>query len=69
MPDVALRLLPGALLLLALRSALTGADWRWTALLLALSLPVHLADLVFTPQRRRAHVQAGGGVRLFRKGS
>jgi hypothetical protein len=36
---------PGACLLLALRSALTGQDWLWTALWLALSLPFHLADL------------------------
>ncbi len=37
--------LPGALLLLALRAALTGADWRWVALWVALSLPAHLMDL------------------------
>ena len=40
-----LRLAPGALMLAALRSALTGADWYWIALPLALSFPVHLADL------------------------
>lgn len=39
------RLLPGALMMLALRAALTGADWRWTALALALSFPAHIADL------------------------
>lgn len=49
--DAALRLLPGALILLALRAALTGAGWRWTALLLALSLPAHLADLRRPPRR------------------
>ena len=43
---VALALLPGALMLLALGAALVGADWRWVALPLTLSLPVHLADLV-----------------------
>ncbi len=43
--DAALRLLPGALILLALRFALTGSDWRWIALFLLASLPVHLADL------------------------
>ena len=44
-------LLPGALILLALRAALTGLDWRWIALPLLLSLPVHLADVA---RRRRA---------------
>jgi hypothetical protein len=38
-------ILPGFFLLLALRTALTGAHWTWTALWLALSLPAHLADL------------------------
>lgn len=50
--DAALRLLPGALLLLALRAAVTGADWRWTALFVSLSLPAHLADLGLAPRRR-----------------
>jgi hypothetical protein len=45
-PDAAaLRLLPGALLLLALRAALTGQAWPWIALALAASFPAHLADL------------------------
>ena len=43
--DVMLMLLPGALLMLALRAALTGAGWQIVALWLALSLPVHLADV------------------------
>ena len=43
--DALLRLGPGVLLLLALRAALTGLDWRWIALPLLLSFPVHLADL------------------------
>lgn len=43
--DAALRLLPGALMILALRAALTGAAWPWVAAPLALSFPVHLADL------------------------
>jgi hypothetical protein len=43
--DVALALLPGALILLAARAALTGAGWPMIALPLALSFPVHLADL------------------------
>ena len=40
-----LRLAPGALMVVALRCALTGADWPWIALALALSFPFHLADL------------------------
>ena len=43
--DAVLRLGPGVLMLLALRGALIGLDWRWIALPLLLSLPVHLADL------------------------
>lgn len=38
-------LLAGAMLLLALRGALTGAAWPWIALPLALALPAHFADL------------------------
>ena len=53
--DAFLRLAPGALMLVALRAALTGQDWRWIALPLLLSFPVHLADLARTgPGRRRA---------------
>ncbi len=40
-----LRLAPGALMVVALRCALTGAAWPWIASALALSLPFHLADL------------------------
>jgi len=43
--DIALALLPGALILLAARAALAGAPWPLIALPLALSFPVHLADL------------------------
>jgi len=43
--DALLRLLPGALMIIALRFALTGADWKWIALVLALSFPAHIADL------------------------
>ncbi len=42
--DTLTLLLPGALILLALRAALTGQDWRWIALPLLLSLPVHVTD-------------------------
>ncbi len=48
--DLIVALLPGACLLLALRSALTGAGWVWVALCLAASLPAHLFDLL---RRRR----------------
>ena len=48
--DIAACILPGALMMLALRAALTGAGWPWVALFLTLSLPVHLADL----RRRRS---------------
>ena len=36
---------PAALIVLGLRAALTGADWWWIALPLALSFPLHLMDL------------------------
>ncbi len=42
---VVLALLPGGLILLALRAALIGAAWPWIALPLAASLPVHLLDV------------------------
>lgn len=42
---VGLAFLPGALILLAVRAALTGAGWPWVALALAASFPAHLADL------------------------
>jgi hypothetical protein len=38
-------LVAGAALLLALRSALAGADWLWTALALSLALVAHITDL------------------------
>ncbi|TFU03093.1 hypothetical protein EUV02_07810 [Polymorphobacter arshaanensis] len=49
--DACLRLAPGALMLLALRAALTGQDWRWIALPLILSFPVHLIDLARSTSR------------------
>ena len=36
---------PAALMILALRAALVGADWHWIAIPLAASLPLHLMDL------------------------
>lgn len=49
--DGALRLLPGALMLVAVRGALTGLNWRWIALPLLLSFPIHVADLVRSANR------------------
>ena len=49
--DALLRLAPGALILLSLRGALTGADWRWIALPLLMSFPVHVADLARSKKR------------------
>lgn len=43
--DAALALGPAVFIVLALRGALTGADWPLIALPLALSFPVHIADL------------------------
>jgi hypothetical protein len=43
--NVAMTLLPGAFMMLALRAALTGADWEVVALWITASLPVHLTDL------------------------
>lgn len=36
---------PAVFIVLAVRAALVGAGWEWVALLLALSLPLHLMDL------------------------
>ena len=36
---------PAVFIVLALRAALVGAGWEWVAVLLALSLPLHLIDL------------------------
>lgn len=42
---VALTILPGAAMMLALRAALTGVGWQMVAIWLTVSLPLHLADL------------------------
>ena len=36
---------PAVFIVLALRASLVGAGWEWVAVLLALSLPLHLLDL------------------------
>jgi len=43
--DLLVNLLPGAFLLLALRSALVQAGWGWIPLCLTAALLAHLADL------------------------
>lgn len=43
--DAGQRLGPAVFMMLALRAALDGAAWYWIALLLALSFPIHVADL------------------------
>jgi hypothetical protein len=52
--DILLALGPGAMILLALRAALTGAGLPWIGLALAASFPVHLADLHRRGLLRRA---------------
>lgn len=42
---VVIAVLPGALILLAVRAALTGAGWPWVAVALAASFPAHVLDL------------------------
>jgi len=44
--DIAGHLAAGALLLLAVRCVVTGGDYRLTLLLLTLSFPAHLYDLL-----------------------
>lgn len=45
LPDLAANLVAGGCLLLALRAALTGADWSAAAAWLGAALLAHLADL------------------------
>lgn len=54
--DLVGQLLAGALLLLGVRCAVTGADYRWTAACLTASFPAHLFDLA----RRWRSAQASG---------
>lgn len=51
--DALLCLGPGALMLLALRAALVGFDWRWIALPLLASFPLNLADLARRSRQRK----------------
>ncbi len=52
--DVVGQLLAGALLLLAVRCAATGADYRWTLVLLSASFPAHAFDLLRRARRARS---------------
>ncbi len=52
--DVVGQLLAGAILLLAVRSAMRGADPRWTLALVTASLPAHVYDLLRRVHRARA---------------
>jgi hypothetical protein len=45
------QLAAGVCLLSAVRCALTGADWRWTAGFLSASFPAHVFDLVRRARR------------------
>jgi hypothetical protein len=54
--EVAAILLPAAMMMLALRAALTGAAWPWIALPLAAAFPIHLLDLA----RHRAVTNRAG---------
>jgi hypothetical protein len=45
-------LAPAALIVLGLRAALVGAAWPWISLPIALSLPVHLADVISRARKR-----------------
>lgn len=45
-------LLPAALIVLGLRAALVGAAWPWISLPIALSFPVHLADVTARARKR-----------------
>lgn len=45
-------LLPAALIVTGLRAALTGADWPWISAPIALSFPVHLADVMRRARER-----------------
>ncbi|MCU0686241.1 MAG: hypothetical protein MUF34_29015 [Polyangiaceae bacterium] len=49
--DLLGQLLAGAMLMLALRCALTGADYRWTAAFFGASFPAHLFDLARRARR------------------
>jgi hypothetical protein len=53
--DLIGQLAAGVMLMLALRCALTGADYHWTWLFLTASFPAHVFDLVRRARRARAN--------------
>ncbi|WP_431282006.1 hypothetical protein ACQW02_21780 [Humitalea sp. 24SJ18S-53] len=56
---IAMLILPGMMLALALRAALTGASWLWVALALGAALLAHIADLHWRIRSsHRANVRA-----------
>jgi hypothetical protein len=58
--DLAINLLAGVALLAALRAALTGADWRIIAAILAVAGLLHVADLSRRWKRRGATAKSRG---------
>jgi hypothetical protein len=50
--DLIGQLLAGALLLLAVRCAVTRVDYRWTLVLLSASFPAHAFDLIRRSRRQ-----------------
>jgi hypothetical protein len=54
--DVIGQLLAGALLLGALRCVIAGVDYRYTLLLLSLSFPAHVFDLVRRSRAKHATI-------------
>jgi hypothetical protein len=55
--DIIAALLPAVLMMIALRAALTGMEWRFISLPLALAFPAHLYDL----KRRRLRANSAEG--------
>jgi hypothetical protein len=55
--DIIAALLPAVLMMIALRAALTGMEWPFVSLPLALAFPVHLYDL----KRRRLRANSAEG--------
>ncbi|MGB5833498.1 MAG: hypothetical protein WBG92_16085 [Thiohalocapsa sp.] len=59
--DIAPTLVSGALLLLTVRAALADVWWGWIALILALALMSHLADLALRWRRESAQQRQDHG--------
>jgi hypothetical protein len=50
--DLLTMLLPAGLIVVGLRAALVGAEWPWISAPIALSFPVHIADVLRRSRRR-----------------